>query len=204
MADKQNPEERARIKIDEQLADAGWHVAYRADSDFDGLDDSVEELLGTNPFSADTDGDGMPDGWEVPIMHLLSGPSRGGERFGEIGFDLGDYYMGMVNLQFMLGWTNPLSPDNGRYVPLGIYFGDPSSSRSEKYAVSITPQNGPGSRPQTIYRANHAYGECVSNVVFLAKGWKYRLELKHAGTDLARVPERDPDYDFSWPRRRIS
>ena len=29
MADKQKPEERARIKIDEQLADAGWHIADR-------------------------------------------------------------------------------------------------------------------------------------------------------------------------------
>lgn len=27
MADEPKPEERARIKIDEQLADAGWHIA---------------------------------------------------------------------------------------------------------------------------------------------------------------------------------
>ena len=30
MADEPKPEERARIKIDEQLADAGWHIADRA------------------------------------------------------------------------------------------------------------------------------------------------------------------------------
>ena len=29
MADELKPEERARIKIDEQLADAGWHIADR-------------------------------------------------------------------------------------------------------------------------------------------------------------------------------
>ena len=29
MADEPKPEERARIKIDEQLADAGWHIADR-------------------------------------------------------------------------------------------------------------------------------------------------------------------------------
>lgn len=35
------------------------------DSDCDGLPDLLELELGTNPFHWDTDGDGMPDGWEV-------------------------------------------------------------------------------------------------------------------------------------------
>src|SRR5262249_40592548 len=35
------------------------------DSDLDGLVDSVEAAVGTDPFAADTDGDGLSDGEEV-------------------------------------------------------------------------------------------------------------------------------------------
>ena len=37
------------------------------DSDNDGLIDLLEFTIGTNPFDYDTDGDGLPDGWEVMI-----------------------------------------------------------------------------------------------------------------------------------------
>jgi predicted outer membrane repeat protein len=40
-------------------------VADTGDSDGDGLADAVERSLGTDPYNPDTDGDGMPDGWEV-------------------------------------------------------------------------------------------------------------------------------------------
>lgn len=36
-----------------------------ADSDGDGLTDTEEEALGTNPAQADSDGDGYDDGYEV-------------------------------------------------------------------------------------------------------------------------------------------
>jgi MYXO-CTERM domain-containing protein len=35
------------------------------DSDMDGLPDTVERMIGTNPMNRDTDGDGVPDGTEV-------------------------------------------------------------------------------------------------------------------------------------------
>ena len=35
------------------------------DADNDGLTDRNEQILGTQPLVSDTDGDGMPDGWEV-------------------------------------------------------------------------------------------------------------------------------------------
>jgi len=41
-------------------------AASAADTDGDGLSDGYEVLVShTNPFNADTDGDGMPDGWEI-------------------------------------------------------------------------------------------------------------------------------------------
>ena len=39
------------------------------DSDNDGLDDGAEELAGSNPFMADTDGDGLSDPQEVNLTH---------------------------------------------------------------------------------------------------------------------------------------
>ena len=35
------------------------------DSDGDGPDDALENDMGTDPFGADTDGDGLTDGFEV-------------------------------------------------------------------------------------------------------------------------------------------
>jgi len=41
-------------------------TASAADTDGDGLSDGYEALIShTNPFNADTDGDGMSDGWEI-------------------------------------------------------------------------------------------------------------------------------------------
>ena len=45
----------------------GWtfRLAEGVDSDHDGLADIDERQLGTQPLVADSDGDGLPDGWEV-------------------------------------------------------------------------------------------------------------------------------------------
>ena len=48
-----------------------------ADTDNDGLTDLVEFEIGTNPFDYDTDGDGLPDGYEVM---LCGGDAREGEN----------------------------------------------------------------------------------------------------------------------------
>jgi len=39
-------------------------VSPQADTDEDGLTDLVEMTMGTDPTSPDSDGDGLPDGWE--------------------------------------------------------------------------------------------------------------------------------------------
>lgn len=40
-------------------------VQSYADTDGDGLTNEVENALGSDPFAIDSDGDGLPDGWEV-------------------------------------------------------------------------------------------------------------------------------------------
>lgn len=56
---------RSSLLLVVALAASGAHAApAHVDSDNDGLYDLVEASLGTNPFDADTDGDGKPDGDE--------------------------------------------------------------------------------------------------------------------------------------------
>src|SRR3990167_5521649 len=50
--------------------------AERVDSDGDGLDDRLEEALGTDPTKADSDGDGFSDGEEVKHAYNPRGTSR--------------------------------------------------------------------------------------------------------------------------------
>ncbi|MBI3845413.1 MAG: hypothetical protein HY292_12330, partial [Planctomycetes bacterium] len=56
------------------------YVAYRdgdADQDGDGLDAATEARLGTDPLDADTDHDGLSDGWEVKGEGALDLPALG-------------------------------------------------------------------------------------------------------------------------------
>ena len=56
MADEPKPEERARVKIDEQFVDAGWHIADRSHFTYDhnatalteGLLDGNHEATGSD------------------------------------------------------------------------------------------------------------------------------------------------------------
>ena len=44
---------------------SAWEVMALNDADQDGLSYAQEYLLNTQPADPDTDGDGLPDGWEV-------------------------------------------------------------------------------------------------------------------------------------------
>lgn len=68
------------------------------DSDGDGLINRVEKEQGTSPTNPDTDGDGMPDGWEV--RYGLN-PSRSSDASGDL---VGD---GVSNLRKYLQGRNP-------------------------------------------------------------------------------------------------
>ena len=51
-------------------------LAVSKDSDGDGLPDFQERQIGTNPFNADTDSDGLKDGWEVfGVVPALASPA---------------------------------------------------------------------------------------------------------------------------------
>lgn len=54
--------------------------AYPAtDSDGDGLPDGFEYVVGTDPYSADSDGDGILDAVEFPMVGIaISDPCMGG------------------------------------------------------------------------------------------------------------------------------
>ena len=61
------------------------------DSDLDGLDDSEEAQLGTDPFDADTDDDGLTDGFEALVSGtdpLLQDTNVNGCPDGEEAFQL--------------------------------------------------------------------------------------------------------------------
>ncbi|NHJ87877.1 MAG: hypothetical protein FK734_20610 [Asgard group archaeon] len=75
-----------------------------ADGDFDSdlLENRDEVYAGTDPFSPDSDGDGIPDGWEV--AYLLD-PLDDSDSIIDTDLD------GLVNLAEYQHNTNPLLPD---------------------------------------------------------------------------------------------
>jgi len=81
------------------------------DDDNDGLLDSVEDALGTDPLNADSDGDGMPDGWEFQYQLLPRDPTDAAAD------PDGD---GLTNLEEYGNGTDPRSADSdGDRMPDG-------------------------------------------------------------------------------------
>ena len=76
-------------------------LAVDPDPDSDGLTTAEEEALGTNPANGDSDGDGLPDGWEV--RHGLNPLDAGGGHGG--GGDLDSD--GLSNYGEYLAGTDP-------------------------------------------------------------------------------------------------
>jgi alpha-tubulin suppressor-like RCC1 family protein len=88
-------------------------ISAFADPDGDGLLTWREHELGTNPTSADTDSDGMPDGWEVnhglnPLVNDASADPDGD---------------GFTNLQEYQNGTDPFDYYNGALFNLTINSG---------------------------------------------------------------------------------
>lgn len=81
-------------------------IVSAPDSDGDGLSDTTEVLLGTNPNNADTDGDGLADGADgsVPLGALPGGIDTNGDGFVDGEQDFG---------------TAPLASNVGDVAPRG-------------------------------------------------------------------------------------
>ena len=192
-----------------------------ADPDRDGLSNRRESELGTDPFQPDSDGDGMDDGWETahgfdPSVHNAETPRADDDPGADPDGD------GLTNRQECEWRTNPSvsdsdgdgvadgaeaaqngdpadATDGGRpnsRVPVPFTFGDPSTSHSEKYELSVEPVAGNGSGrdapPRSFVWVNLDYGQCETRTAMLKPGWRYSVRLAHAATSL----ENGPDYDY--------
>lgn len=196
------------------------------DTDHDGLKDGLEVSLHTNPLQSDTDGDGMNDGWEYRYANRGFNPAQNNNADwnprNDSGFDMdGD---NLSNAEECALGTDPGNADsdgdgakdgdeidhnsdpndsgdrgkpNSR-AKVSFTFGDPSGSHSEKYSLQITPERGPegDAQPETLSWLNENYGECETKTVLLKPGWKYKVELHHAGTDPEYKGDPNPDYDY--------
>ena len=108
------------------------HSGEQPDSDVDGLSDSFEEKgLGTNPFIADSDGDGIPDGKEYVfwgenwnkdfdgdgIPNLLDADSDRDEILDGAEFDARDFsFLALApGVLKKLSWTPNKEPDIAGY-----------------------------------------------------------------------------------------
>jgi hypothetical protein len=196
-----------------------WRVVVTdLDSDNDGLTNAEEHALGTNPNHYDSDGDGMPDGWES--SHDLDPLNAAGENGTEGDGDAD----GLSNFDEWLNNTLPNSADSDAdgandfvevtaagdprnatdlglpppaHVLIDVPFGvsDPSGSFSEKWKMTI---KGLGPEDfRAIHLATPGFGTVADQTFKLRKWNRYEVTIEHVATD--------PDYlaifaapDYDW------
>ncbi|MEO7339861.1 MAG: hypothetical protein ABI073_03210 [Luteolibacter sp.] len=145
----------ADLQLDVLLRPLDWEIADGlSDVDADDLSNLEEYEAGTNPLNSDTDGDLLPDGWEVP--NELS-PNLGS---GDDGADGDPDDDGLINLEEFINHTNPHAADtdgdgmdDGWEVAHGLNPNDPDDggpsdadsdgvSNLDEYLAGTDPMNG--------------------------------------------------------------
>jgi len=190
-----------------------------ADPDLDGLTNAQEAALGTDPFQPDSDGDGMDDGWESrhgfdPTTHNDDTHRTDDDADADPDGD------GLTNAEECAWGTNPsnLDTDNDEVndgseiaqgsdpadgtddgkpnsrTPVQFYFGDHSSSCSEKYRLTVAPVvNRSAGTPRAFSWVNARYDQCETRTAMLTPGYSYEVRLAHASTNRPQ----GPDYDYT-------
>jgi hypothetical protein len=110
-------------------------TAEAADFDYDGVSNQAELNAGLDVFSADTDGDALPDGWE--LANNLDAKSTLGMNGAEGDLD-GDE---LTNLEEYNYGTNPRAGDTDAdtlsdYAEAYVYFTNPSLADSDSDGLS--------------------------------------------------------------------
>jgi hypothetical protein len=185
------------------------------DSDNDGITD-LEEICeyGTNPGYYDSDGDGLPDGWELQYGLDPHNPDTDGDLI--IDTDEDEDVDGLSNHDEFIYGTDPNNPDSdgdgvndGDEVAQGsnpndgsdggeapdpedlvdvqLTIGDESGSHSEHWMLKVGDISfkAPG------------YGELDSRCFTFLRGKSYVITVIHLGTDpdhMEEYGEPDPDY----------
>jgi hypothetical protein len=180
---------------------------WNEDPDCDDIT-TVAELVThrTNPRQPDTDEDFMPDGWEIRFaFNAKTHNSKSSNPNDD--WDMDPDLDNLTNGEESIFDTNPNNPDTDGdeitddveiqqgsnpndpndhdpppkgTVSVNVTFGDDSGSHSEKYKLVLTPLEGDTGGIR--FRTNRQYGMPQTDTFQLPKGAKYKMELKHAGT----------------------
>ena len=182
----------ASLGYDPLAADTNGLLAASADLDGDGLTNYQEQILGTDVGNPDSDGDGISDGAEIPSASLLAATVQIGMQLAMSGQMPNPWYI----IPALGSCSNPCVTNSSEFVPVAFYFGDPSTSHSEKYLLTLVPVSGSGygAEPPSVSLLNGQYGVCDMALVFLRKSWHYEVRLAHSATNIPLPKGKDPDY----------
>jgi len=185
-------------------------IGLEDDSDNDGVEDYIEICVnGTDPNYYDTDGDGLPDSWELENGFDPLNPDSNGNGIPDNEEDAdGD---GVSNHDEYIYGTDPnnadsdgdgvsdadeidqcgnpndasdggMPPPEENQVQVKLTIGDPSGSHSEHWEIRVGDINfkAPG------------YGEVDDRTFCFQRGKSYNIEVVHLGTNCD-----EPDYDYT-------